>query len=59
MNAHRHVAVKAATLSHQQAMEARELAWSLCKLLAVPGHAVEAAAHYKRALDMIDQRERP
>lgn len=46
-----------AMLSHQQAHEARELAWALCRLLAIPGHAEAAALHYKRTLALIEERE--
>ena len=51
--------MEAAMLSHQQAHEARELAWALCKLLAIPGHAEAAALHYQEALALIDAREMP
>lgn len=46
-------------LSRAQAQEARELAWALCKLLCSPTNATEAAADYKRTIDMIDEREMP
>lgn len=46
-----------AMLSHQQAHEARELAWQLCRLLAIPGHAEAAALNYKRTLALIEARE--
>lgn len=49
--------MEAAMLSHQQAHEARELAWQLCRLLAIPGHAEAAALNYKRTLALIDARE--
>lgn len=48
---------EAAMLSHQQAHEARELAWRICKLLAIPGHAEAAALNYKRTLDLIEAME--
>ena len=48
-----------AMLSHQQAHEARELAWRICKILALPGHATVAAQHYKETLALIDAREAP
>lgn len=49
--------MEAAMLSHQQAHEARELAWQLCRLLAIPGHAEAAALNYKRTLALIEERE--
>lgn len=51
--------LEAATLSYQQAHEARELAWQLCLLLAIPGHAEDAALNYKRTLALIEARELP
>ena len=46
-------------LSPADAMQARQLAWSLCKMLCGPneGSATEAARNYKFALDLIDARE--
>ena len=35
--------LEAATLSHQQAHEARELAWQLCRLIAIPGNLLDEA----------------
>ena len=49
--------LEAATLSHQQAHEARELAWQLCRLIAIPGHAEAAALNYKHTLALIEARE--
>ena len=46
-------------LSPKEAMQAREHAWALCKLLCGPneGSATEAAHNYKFALDLIEARE--
>ena len=41
-------------LSRQEAEEARELAWSLCKMLCSPTTATEAATNYQRTIALID-----